>query len=587
MPTIAVFVDELHRLLGRTLTIAKFKDLCFDFGIELDSVTSEAEMAGKGEKASTGDTSDALIYKIEVAANRYDLLCTEGIARALRIFLGDMEPPTYVTTRPEITMLVEDQVFDVRPIVVCAVLRNMVFTEHSYKSFIDMQDKLHQTLCRERSLASIGTHDLDTIKPPFRYTALPPNEIVFVPLKCTTAMNGHQLMEHLSKDLKLGRYLNLIRDKPTYPVIYDSNNVVLSLPPIINGEHSKISLHTKNVFIEVTALDLTKAKMVLDTVVTMFSQYCTPQWSVEQVNIVGRNPMVLPDLSPRTQLACVSKINRGLGLNLTADAMLKLLVRMGVPGVATTPDTLSVSVPATRTDILHECDILEDVAISYGFNNLVPQLTPTPTIGSQLPMTKITELLAQEVAMTGFCEVMNFALCLLSDNFASLNRPNNHSAIQILESSSVEFESARTTLLSGLLHTVSNNKTVPLPIRVFEIGDVIIRDETVPVGAKNQLNFAALYCGTTSGFQFIHGLIDRVMLLLNIASKEVAPEATLFYNLEPSADPSFFPKWRADINVNNKKIGSMGVVHPNVTRKFGIDFPCSAVEITLEIPHGL
>lgn len=41
-------------------------------------------------------------------------------------------------------------------------------------------------------------------------------------------------------------------------MIKDSNGIVLSLPPIINGEHSKITLNTKNVFIECTATDLTK-----------------------------------------------------------------------------------------------------------------------------------------------------------------------------------------------------------------------------------------------------------------------------------------------------------------------------------------
>ena len=66
-------------------------------------------------------------------------------------------------------------------------------------------------------------------------------------------------------------YLPIIKDSPVYPVIYDSNNVVLSMPPIINGEHSKISLSTKNVFIEATATDLTKAKIVLDIIVRILN----------------------------------------------------------------------------------------------------------------------------------------------------------------------------------------------------------------------------------------------------------------------------------------------------------------------------
>ena len=75
-------------------------------------------------------------------------------------------------------------------------------------------------------------------------------------------------------DRKLSKFLPIIRDAPRYPVIYDAQGHVLSLPPIINSNHSKIKLSTKNVFIECTATDLTKAKVVLNTVVCMFSVYC-------------------------------------------------------------------------------------------------------------------------------------------------------------------------------------------------------------------------------------------------------------------------------------------------------------------------
>lgn len=70
-----------------------------------------------------------------------------------------------------------------------------------------------------------------------------------------------------------------------YPVIFDANRTVLSLPPLINGEHSKIGLHTRNVFIECTATDLTKAQLVLNTVVAMFSEYAEDPFSVEPVQV--------------------------------------------------------------------------------------------------------------------------------------------------------------------------------------------------------------------------------------------------------------------------------------------------------------
>lgn len=69
--------------------------------------------------------------------------------------------------------------------------------------FIELQDKLHENICRRRTLVAIGTHDLDTIQGPFSYEALPPTEIEFVPLNQETKMNAKDMMEFYEKDMKL------------------------------------------------------------------------------------------------------------------------------------------------------------------------------------------------------------------------------------------------------------------------------------------------------------------------------------------------------------------------------------------------
>jgi phenylalanyl-tRNA synthetase beta chain len=184
----------------------------------------------------------------------------------LNVFLGRQQFPNYQVVPPadgEIqTMIVHEPTKDVRELVSCAILRNIKFTKARYESFIALQDKLHANLARQRTLVSIGTHDLDTITGPYHYKALPPNKINFVPLNQDKSFSGKELMDHYDKDKHLGRYLHIIRDKPKYPVIYDNKGVVLSLPPIINSNHSKITLDTKNVFIEITATDKTKLEIV-------------------------------------------------------------------------------------------------------------------------------------------------------------------------------------------------------------------------------------------------------------------------------------------------------------------------------------
>ena len=105
-------------------------------------VTSEQEMARKmagKDGASEGD--DTIIYKLDIPANRYDLLCLEGVGRALMIFLEKMETPTYrlLDVPAMTTMTVKAPTGVIRPYVVCAILRNCTFDHLAYNSFLDLQ----------------------------------------------------------------------------------------------------------------------------------------------------------------------------------------------------------------------------------------------------------------------------------------------------------------------------------------------------------------------------------------------------------------------------------------------------------------
>ena len=140
MPTVSVDKALLLEGLERKYTTEEFDELCFQFGIELDDDTTE-EVKGTDERPQ---------LKIDIPANRYDLLCFEGILRALRVFLGKEKPPKYPLTAPQemITVQVEPATAQIRPFFAGAVLRNVKFTPERYNSFIDLQDKLHQNICR-------------------------------------------------------------------------------------------------------------------------------------------------------------------------------------------------------------------------------------------------------------------------------------------------------------------------------------------------------------------------------------------------------------------------------------------------------
>lgn len=634
MPAVYVSSAKLFQALGRTYTVEEFRKLCFAFGVELDDVTSEKaiaenELANKRAQgievsAEISKLSEEELYKIDVPANRYDLLCLEGLARALRIYNLDEKCPEYkvVTPPKEKThkMYVKAPTKQIRPFVVAAVLRDLKFDETSYKSFIELQDKLHQNICRKRTLVAIGTHDLDTIHGPFTYEALPPKDIKFKPLNENREFNAEELFRYYKEEKKqntLKNYLHIIENSPVYPVIYDSKRVVLSLPPIINGEHSKITLNTKNVFIECTGTDYTKANIVLNTVIAMFSQYCKTPFTAESVEIVYEETGkvdVLPNMKDNIFLADPKYINTGIGISIPAEEMATLLNRMQLPAEYDAKQkVLKVRAPPTRSDILHACDVMEDVAIAYGYNNVKRTIPATSTVGRQLPINKISDLIRENVAQAGVLEVLTWALVSHKENFAYLQKPDDGKTAVVLSNPvSTEFDIVRTSLLPGLLKTVSNSKSKQLPMKLFEVGDVCLLDPTKDVGARNNRRIAVIYGGTTSGFEFIHSVLDRIMLLNEMgfegdveaekkaieewkkkaaekksAEKEKEPKQKKYrgsYALGKSEDASFFPGRRADIIVNGKqKIGVMGIIHPEVLKAFEITYPVSALELDLEV----
>ncbi|KAF8543977.1 hypothetical protein BDD12DRAFT_725165 [Trichophaea hybrida] len=606
MPTIAVDKYALFKALGREYTTEEFDELCFEFGIELDEDTEDDKDRPKDEAPQ---------LKIEIPANRYDMLCFEGIAMMLNIFAGKTSIPNYRVVAPpdgEIHQItVHEETTQIRPYISAAVLRGVNFIQERYDSFIALQDKLHQNLCRQRTLVSMGTHDLDTVKGPFTYEALRPEDIVFAPLNQEKVMNAHELMTFYETDKNLGRYLHIIRDSPVYPVVFDSERTVCSLPPIINGDRSKITLDTRNVLIEVTATDRTKAEIVTNMLIAMFSQYCDEPFTVEPVKIISphnQQTREVPDVTPRTTTAEISYINACCGLDLSAEKICKLLSKMCISAKpsAGNEDLLDIEIPITRADVLHQCDIMEDVAIAYGFNELDRTFPKgSGTIAAPLSLNKLADIARLESALCGWSEVMPLILCSHDENFAWLNRKDDgKTAVRLANPKTAEYQIVRTSLLPGLLKTIRENRKHSLPIKIFEASDVAFKDESVERKSKNERHFAAAFCGKTSGFEVVHGLLDRLMAMLSTGATESdAVEQKEGYWIESADDPTYFPGRGASIRIRRKEtrqetvdgkvvkreiihepetIGTFGILHPSVLEKFEIPYPVSAVELNLE-----
>ena len=568
MPTITVNRDALFKALGRTFTDEEFDNLCFEFGIELDEVTSEKDMFEAEQKKSGEHLSKDVLYKIEVAANRYDLLCLEGLALALSCFLKTRKMPVFKTLNvlpeEERQLIVDPSVGRVRPFGLSAILRGINFTDDTLKGFMELQDKLHNNICRGRKLVSMGTHDLDTVKGPFYYKAMKRKDI--------------------KDDPKLGKYLHLIEKSDEFPVMLDSNNVIMSLPPIINSQHTKMTINTHNVLIDITGLDYTKCNIVLNTLVAMFSVYCKEPFTVEEVKVTTEKEVKLyPDLTPRVFKADVEYLRTITGIkDISPEDILSNLQKMELDGKILNEKEIEVTVPITRSDILHQCDIAEDLAISYGYNNIKKQVTQTLCYGKQQPYNKLSDMFRHEMAMGGYVEFLTMALLSEKDLYTNmLKKPDDKSA-KIKYSSCKEFEYMRSSLIPGILKSIEANKANQLPYKIFEISDVVITDQENEVGAVNRRELCFAYTNNVSSMEIVQGMVDLLMKKIGLVFME-KNDVKKRYEIKPSNDPAFFEDRQAEIYIQNDiKIGIYGIIHPKVLKNFNIKNPVTLCQIDLQ-----
>ena len=429
----------------------------------------------------------------------------------------------------------------------------------------------------------MGTHDYDKIQGPITYEALPPKEIVFRALKQTEEMNAEQLFETLKKDQKLKKFLHIIEDQPRYPVFFDANRQVLSLPPIINSDATKISMETKNVFIEMTGTDLHKLEVCLAIVAGQFSSHCQgeSQYTIEQVEIHHEDSgkvEVYPNLKTHEFEVEVNYITRTLGLPLDVEKIKECAEKMGLIFKEAKEDNkkIVIAVPPTRSDVMHPCDIAEDVGIAFGYNNIPRQFPPTNTVGKQIPQNKFSDQIRNELAQAGYIESLTMSLLSIKENYELLRKPfNEKEAVQLSNPKTIEFELVRTSLIPGLLKVFQSNTNESLPQKIFEVSDIVLLDDSKDVLARNERRICVMYLNSNSGFEIVQGVLDLLMTKIGaVFGKD--------YRLQETTDPLYFPKRGANIFLDNKNIGSIGIVHPEVLENFHLKYPVTCFEVRLE-----
>jgi phenylalanyl-tRNA synthetase beta chain len=537
MPVITLHYEDLEKLTG----------------IDKETIIKRVPMIGADIERIEDEYVD-----IEFFPDRPDLYSVEGAARAMRGFL-DLETglPEYEIKPYKVSISVSEDILKIRPFLGCAVVRGVKFTSSSIKSLMDLQEDLHWGLGRNRKKVSIGVHDLKNVQPPFRYMAVDPG-FEFVPLDYTEKMS---MTEILDKHPKGTRFAHLVRGFDKYPIILDANDNVLSFPPIINGTLTSVTESTTDLFIDVTGLG-EAVYTALNIVVTALAER---GGQIEFVRLIrpGGEELVLPDLEPRERLLTTGEVKTLIGMDLSVEEIVKQLERMRFGALALDEETIEVKVPAYRADILHNSDLVEDIAKGYGYENIKVRVPETYTAGKSHPISLMRASVNEIMVGLGYYEVMPFTLTSEKINFENMRRQKTDDVTNVLHPISEDQTMLRTTVLPNLLEILALNQHRELPQKIFEFGEVVSNETTGQ-------HIAAVSIHPQANFTEVYEVVDAFMR-----------EMMLPYEVKESEDPAFLEGRRADVYVNGKKLGVFGELHPEVINNFALGYAVVGFELDL------
>jgi phenylalanyl-tRNA synthetase beta chain len=523
-------------------------------GTDKETILARLPMIGSEIERLVPDHAD-----VEFFPDRPDLFSVEGVARAMRGFL-DIECglPSYTVRPSGITFSIDPNLATIRPYLGTAVIRNVSLDVESILSIMGLQEALHWAVGRGRSKVAIGIHDLDSVRPPFSYIASPHTRS-FVPLDFDRALTMDEILAEHPK----GRdYARIVKDFPLYPLIVDADDTVLSFPPIINGERTRVTQKTRNILLDTTGTDQKAVNVAVNIICTAMAD------AGAAIESVAVNGVQVPALAPAERTVSVRECSDLLGVGLSAPVIAALLRRMRFGAEPDGNDRVRVQVPCYRADIMHDWDIFEDVAIAYGYENFNAEISKTFTIGSGHPTSILVGQVRSILAGLGFLEMMPFTLTSGRVMYDAMQRPRSPLALVVMHPISEEHTMVRTDILPLMLEMLQVNKHRELPQKLFASGDVVERGHTFE-------KVAGVSCHATADFSEAYVCMDAL-----------ARELSLPYTVNESKDPAFIEGRRADVMVNGNPAGVFGEIHPAVLNAFELEHPVAAFELDLRAVPG-
>ncbi len=547
MPVINFSYSDLCDLVGREVPREQLRERLPMIGADLKSLDE-----------SSDDVS------CEFFPDRPDLYSVEGIARALRAFF-DYEPGlrSYAVGDSDVDLLVDPSVNRVRPYIWSALVEGVEISDPLIRSMMDIQEKLHLTLGRNRKKVAIGIHDFRTVKPPFTYKAVPPDGMSFVPLQGSRRMTPSEILREHEKGKA---YAFVLEGKEVYPMIVDQQGEVLSFPPIINGITTAITEETRDIFVDCTGTDMNAVVNTVNILTTALAER-GGRISTVKVHRDGKVDRA-PDLKPIAMTLDPAYADWWTGVALQPNQTVAALKRMGY-GASEAGGKIEILVPRYRGDILHPVDLIEDVAIGHGFEKYGSTLPRHQTFAREDGLTAFGNAVKPIMIGLGYFEVVTLSLSNPTDQFDAMNIRSNTPAIRVKNPVSEDHNLVRVSLLPSLMTILRRNKHRELPQRVFEIGDVVH-------GIVNRPMIAGVSIHAKAGFTEMKSVVQSLLAGVGLEC-----------SVEAEQHPSFIEGRCAAVIVGPSRLGVMGEVSPATIDAFELKYPVVAFELDLDEMRSL
>lgn len=554
MPTIDIDYAELQKMLGIDLKRDSEK---------IDEVLAFAKSEVKLFDEKTG------IMNIEIKdTNRPDLWNIEGLVRTLRGFLGiDKGLRHYSLGKSVAEVYVDKRLENIRPYIGCSIVKNMKMTDSVIRGIMQLQDKLDHTYGRNRRKTSIGLYNLDLMKPPLSYTVVKPTEASFAPLGFEKRMNLKEILVEHPKGIEYGE---IVSRHPVFPLLLDSEKKILSFPPIINSNDlGKVTEETRNILVEVTGTVhetvLNALKIVTLSLIDRGGRAYSTTVHYEEDNLTE----VTPSFDTTRMNLEIGYTNKILDLDLTAKQIAELLAKAGYGVETVEKDRLIVQIPCYRIDIMHPIDMVEDVAIAYGYNNIKPFWRKLPTTGGARPEQAFLDTARELMIGLGFQEILTYNMTNPQSLFTKMNL-KKQKTVELANPKVQTLTCLRSWLLPSLMEFFSCNLHIEYPQKIFELGPVTVLDEKAETRTRDDDTLAAAVSHGNASFTEVKSILDA--LLMNLG---------LRWQIRGVKHPSFIEGRAGTVTVDKTEVGMIGEVYPQVLQNWTLENPVAAFELNL------